>query len=192
MYSASVSASSGNYAVGTAGLILSSSTADYLELPFSITPGSNGLSFAFWFKANSAPNGARIFEFSNTFMFDDIIDDITVIIRNNILSAEVMVTNAPTVSKSNLFNSLSVNDNNWRHVVWTISTSGTWLFYLNGNQADSCTGVYPSTVARNANALGFDGIPGDPTLNGVIDEFYFFNSVLTAAQVQGLYNQKNF
>ena len=82
-----------------------------------------------------------------------------------------------------------VDDNTWRHAVWTIDATGIWTFYLNGAQVISAKMGYPDYVARKFNYLGRSGFNGDPYFNGAIDEFYVFDYAITPAQVLALYNE---
>ena len=69
-------------------------------------------------------------------------------------------------------------------MAWTVDVNGNWAVYLNGALTNFYSAVlYPSAISRLYNYLG----KGDTYLNGAMDEFYVFQFVATAAQIQELY-----
>ena len=83
---------------------------------------------------------------------------------------------------------LSVNDNTWKHVVWTISTDNTWKLYINGQLYRTDTNKFVPTRMFRTNAwLGKSNGAGDPPYNGVIDDFRIYNTVLDATDVANLF-----
>ena len=173
--------------VGSAAMAFVSSSSQYIQIP-ALTIGSSGLSFAFWFKSSSSVDWARVFDFGNTPPgVDTSNNNVYFAIKSN----DVDINSFPPVTdpyhQSGIFKQ-NVNDGVWRHAVWTIDVSGNWLVYLNG--ALVCTFnsiVYPPVMSRAYNYLGKSGWASDPYLNGAIDEFYMFYSVLSASQVTALY-----
>jgi len=174
--------------VGSAALGFVASSAQYIQIP-PLTIGSSGLTFAFWFKSSGSGTFARVFDFGNNPPgFNTANENIYFAINNN--GADVNSQPPTPITDSyhqyDVF-SVNVNDGVWRHVVWTIDISGNWLVYLNGVLAKSYNRiVYPPIIPRVYNYLGRSGWAKDPYLNGVIDEFYMYNSVLSAPQVSAL------
>jgi len=175
--------------VGTGAMQFTSSLSQYVQIP-SFTIGTSGLSFAFWFKFAGGNAFSIIFDFGGgpdsggmrfgrLFYSSDCFIDCT----------------DGTVSHShNSIFDLNVNDNTWRHVVWTVEPSGKWVIYLNGNWILSLEkAVFPSSVKRTLNFLGKSnwerGVNYDYFLDGAIDEFYMFQGVLPADEVMKLYMQ---
>lgn len=77
----------------------------------------------------------------------------------------------------------------WYHAVYTISGT-TQTAYLNGvlKATDSrLTGTY--TLTNPTMSLGFHASFGD-AFNGEVDDLRIYNTALTAAQVQSIYNQQ--
>lgn len=86
---------------------------------------------------------------------------------------------------------LIVNDGTWRHLVWTISSSGVWKIYMNGHLYRVDTGMPVPSYKRRANAyLGRSEWPQsqDNPYNGYMDDFRIYNTVLDANDVTALYN----
>ena len=86
----------------------------------------------------------------------------------------------------------SVNDNTWRHIVWTIDSSGNWAIYLSGvsywTASDYCI---PKSITRSSNFVGKSNFDGEPYYNGNIDDFGMYNSVLTVTDVFNIYSSAN-
>ena len=84
----------------------------------------------------------------------------------------------------------NVNDNVWRHVVWTISPAGIWAVYINGVVVWSASGQpYPNAISRSLNYIGKSNW-NDPYFTGAIDAFKIYNYVLVAADCAALYSGK--
>ena len=81
-----------------------------------------------------------------------------------------------------------MNDDTWRHLVWTISTDGTWKFYINGvlYQTDKSMNV-PDSVHRQYAWFGKTLWPDEGSYNGFMDDFRIYNTDLSAADVASLY-----
>ena len=81
----------------------------------------------------------------------------------------------------------NVNDNVWRHFVWTISADGTWTYYFDGvlYRTDIGKGV-PHSALRTQAWLGKSPW-GDKPFNGLIDDFRIYNTALSATDVTSLY-----
>ena len=168
--------------VGTGAIQLTSSLAQYVQIP-SFTTGKSGLSIAFWFKITSTETYTCVFDFGN-----GLYDSIFFGQLNGY--GDIYCRNESIVSERLIFFRGSVNDNTWRHVVWTIEPSGVWVIYLNGNILQSYAKIfYPNAVTRTENYIGRSNFEWYPYLNGSIDEFYMFESVLSADQVMQLYSQ---
>jgi len=178
--------STADVVVGT-GSIQFSGSSQYVTIP-SFATGSTGLSFAFWFKFNSGcVANCRIFDFSNGAPSDNLLMGSN--LNDCYLDSYLGLSDNGKLYSCNL----NVNDGLWRHFVWVIHSNGDWAVYVNGALTNYYTGIqYPNTVTRSQNYLGrsdwWSPSP-DPYLNGAIDEFYLFYSVLSATQVLGLYHQ---
>jgi hypothetical protein len=98
-----------------------------------------------------------------------------------------------------LTSSQTIGDNNWHHVVITITSGGTETLYLDGAQVATRTGVIQSPYTQQGVApyyyyyLGagrgssWPGLLYTNGFAGSIDEFRIYNVALTATDVQTLY-----
>ena len=162
---------------------------DFLTFPSSINPftiwNGNGITFAFWTKISSSSGFAsRIIDFQTS-------------INNTggILIAEHEATNAGITiwvngSQGALIN-FTFSNNQWRHISFSISSSGVWTVYVNGvNQNVSMTRNIPN-ISYNLQYISKSVFPNDGTWDGQMDNFRIYNRVLSQADVSSLYNTKN-
>jgi hypothetical protein len=164
----------------------------YITVPAFTTP-TNGLSFSFWFQSNNNSTWARIFDFGNGAASDNII----AYINNGNLGLSVYIEGSSTQNDNVIPN---VNDNVWRHIVWTLDPSGVWNLYLNGNLYNIYPNVnfpnanYPRSISRNNQYIGrsnWCSSTCDPYYNGNIADFRVFNGVLSASSITNIYNAPN-
>jgi hypothetical protein len=173
-----------NIIIDTSGMIIESGclslnyyNQEYLTLP-KIYSDNNGLTFAFWFKANNTPNGSRIFEFSN-----GLNDKIYFGIYNNFINCGVY--NIITQDYFNFY-TVNVNDNKWRHLIWVLQPNNIWLIYINGILVNTnYNTIYPFAKVRTTNYIG-------KYFNGSIDDFRIYNRTFNSDDVNNLYNNKVF
>ena len=171
MNGASISTS--DYAFGASSVQLVSANSQFVKMP-PYTFSTQGMSFACWFRSDSSGSYSRVFEFGSG--GDDYI---IMYINNGMLSLYIGAEQISTVS---------VNDNVWRHVAWTIDVSGNWVLYVNGVDVWDLVGGYPTNVVRTRNFLGYSYLDTNPYFNGAIDDFRVYNGyVLSATEVSNLY-----
>ena len=95
---------------------------------------------------------------------------------------------------SNFYYDQNLNDNTWRHVVWTIDVSNTtYKYYLNGSliKTDVSSGyTFPAQMTRTTNLLGTGTDLSLSYFIGGIDDYRVYNSVLTDTQVSDIYSGK--
>lgn len=158
------------------------------NINFSSLQIANGLSFSIWFRATSASQYGRVFEFFNgaSETFSIIMDFPNSPATNNL---RIYTYNNPTYVN---YTTSGINfcDGSWRHIVWSISSTGVWSFYINGvNQNISITGNVPNSLDLNNNkVLGGSGDGGLSYMTGNIDDFRIYNYVLTPNDIYDLYN----
>ena len=161
-------------------LQLNSSSSQYVQVP-SFATGNAGFTFACWFRSNSNANYARIFDFGNGDSSDNIVAEVY---SDSLVFAVYLSSQYQAYTAYN-----SVNDNVWRHFVWTLSSSGTWTAYVNGVYVTSSTGLYyPNAITRTSNYLGRSNMANQPYYTGGIDEFNAYAMVLGASDVLALAN----
>jgi len=177
---------------------------DYVELKSFICDQDNiynGYTFSFWFKSKDSKTWARFFDFGNGSENNNIIAGI----NNNYLFCSVYNNR----SHSNYYNfykinnrDININDDNWRHFVWTIvpkgsndKSSATWFVYIDGVlmkpdpniNATRINTIYPNNIERKYNYLGKSNWP-DPYLCGSIDDFRMYNRILSNEEIISLFN----
>jgi len=171
--------------VGSAALNLSSELSQFIRIP-PLQTGNEGVSFAFWFRFSGGSFGGSLFDFGNGNQVYGLLFGLK---YSGDIDASVLDGGANTLgSRTSLFGE-NVNDGVWRHAALTIDNSGNWVVYLNGTETNSFTSLcYPPFVTRSYNYLGKSN-GGNSYMSGGIDEFYMFQSVLSASQVLSLYTQ---
>jgi Concanavalin A-like lectin/glucanases superfamily/GLEYA domain len=180
----------GNYKAGSAALTLAGGAAgtssQYVGINYIATTSTNGFSIAFWFKSPTVYTWARFFDFG----FGSENYNILCTYAGggtNMLSN--IRTAAPGTSIDNYnYDSTAVNDNAWRHYVWTFSPTGLWTFYLNGSVYKTVQNVSVPTTIRTSNFLGKSNWAADAYMQMIMDEFRFYNKSISANDVLNLYN----
>ena len=165
----------------------------YVTLP-SFWSGYNGLSFAMWYKFNNTqmrgPYFTNVFEFaeSNTGIGTSGNNSIYVDYDSSTLWFSIFKGSSQSIMGLDLL----MNDNVWRHVAWTVDTNGYWKIYINGRLIKSDSKAYPNNIQRYNNYLG-RGVQFNTAynLNGGLDDFRMYKSVLTDQEVMALYKESN-
>ena len=86
----------------------------------------------------------------------------------------------------------SVNDNVWRHVAWILSPNGNYSFYINGALVTTVAAWYPTSILRTGCYLSWTAFGGGGSgINGGIDDFRYYESVLSASDVTNIYGGGN-
>lgn len=77
--------------------------------------------------------------------------------------------------------------NTWYHIVWTLGTNNTSNIYVNGNLVKTFTNnFYINPTFVNNFLFHAPNGGGYPGVNAYIDEFRYFDGILTAAEIQNL------
>ncbi len=171
-------------------IFINGSTSNYISLPIANPPV---FTFAFWFNytntqyftvaSYTTPAGAFAMQF-----------DLVSAGSNTIYTAlPNQWTNAP--SSSNL------GVNTWNFIAVTVNQS-TYVenVYMNGVFASTATGTgaFPNSPSSNSPSLMVLGKSGDGTVfpsggnrsyQGYLQNFMYFNTILTGAQINAIYNQ---
>lgn len=178
----------GNPTMGPPGVTslstsVSFNTSQYIQLPGMMLP-SNGISFSFWFKSNNSPSWARIFDFGNGYPSNNILLTI------NGGNLEYFVFNGTTSYNKQIAS--NVNDNKWRHIVWTLSPNpNIWNIYVNGNLTSTFKDMYyPNPVFMNYLYINRSNWGANSGLIGNLADFrIYFGTPLTQSQIANIYNQ---
>jgi hypothetical protein len=127
------------------------------------TSGDNGFSISLWFRSKMRTNNqsyTRLLQLKNS----GINDFILVCTRNNTLCVSLYNTTVNLVTSEN-FSNIKVNDYEWHHVVWNISTDGIWSVYLDNIQIlNQYNRPYPKPIFRNENYIGRGDLLSDFSL----------------------------
>jgi hypothetical protein len=181
----------------TSLLVSSTTSPNWIVFP-AFTLNQIGLSFSMWFKSNGTDRSGRLFDFGN----GSGVNTILVAVYDNNLSIATYDTGI-VCQLTNVYsnNNNGINDNVWRHFVWTISADGTtWKIYINQVLQATITSsnytnygsigtrgpFHPSSVARISNYIGKSN-GSNPVLNGSIDEFQMFNYTLDQTAISAMY-----
>ena len=149
--------------------------------PVSIPSG--GMSFSMWVKHTIISAGYAVF-FVN--------------IRKSGLNEIFLALNQSNVLCAQTSGSLitvpgyggTITNGNWHHLVWTISASGLYNFYLNNSLISTNQSGHPGAGLRDFYNIGSYGDTGDVNyaINGGVDNFKIFTRELTALEVTAEYN----
>ena len=188
-YNLSGDTSSGNFTTGKFGSAFSGSGTNHLISTASGLNVSGDYSCSFWYKSNTTgQSNKRVLTIkgqNRTTGFNNY---------NNSLgfyhgSGETNVGTAGSVTRVAEIPDASINDNNWHHIAFSITSSGTYAWYLDGSS-------YSGTVSgegRSFNSGSYFAITtydaGD-SYNSIclVDQVRLFNRVITASEVSDLYN----
>jgi hypothetical protein len=80
------------------------------------------------------------------------------------------------------------NDGAWHHVVFTRSSAGPFLLYVDGTQAASGTGGTAARTSIPNISFGREAETGGMAYAGYLDEVSIYNTVLSAATISGHHN----
>ena len=167
---------------GLKAIAFKASAQQYMTVaPFYTT--SNGLSFGFWFKAESSTGTwSRIVDFGNGAGQDNIF----ICINNGNLCLGVLQSTNSYRNDNVISN---VNDNTWRHIVWTLDPSKGWNIYLNGVLKQTyADGFYPKTMMRNYQYIGKSNWAADPYYQGLIADFRVYNTEISQTEINNIFN----
>ena len=165
-------------------------TRHLLTTSTSIVP-SGSYSLSFWYKSNTTgQDNDRVMTIKAPTVCSG---------WNNYNNSMGFYTGAGVPTNSNALGSVTrvaeipdaeINDNTWHHVAYTISAANSWTIYLDGaaySGAVSGEGRSFNSGSRFA-ITTYDGGDAYNTICG-IDQVRLFNRILTAAEIQDLYNE---
>ena len=157
-------------------------TSPYVKLPnFQLTSGS-GFSISLWMYPTANANYTAVCELSVDYTQTGSSNQILISMTpSDILQFYVFGASGSNTS------GFAVNMNQWNHVVWSISSTGTWTIYNNGSLVKPVTGAIPATASHSINTIGVN-VYGHNNYQGYIDSFRVNNNSLTSTQVTTLYS----
>ena len=182
--------------IGNGDLSLNAANQQYLMNSNSYTAppatNGNGMTFTGWFYYNSAQTtGAVIFDLSSTTTSDSIILTCS---NTGILTGKYNTTSFSTTS--------TAITGSWNFFTYIVDCSGSGgsavavqALYLNAALPNSTnsSGTYVGGAIYSRNMIGYGTGPGLNYFNGKIDDFRYYNRVLTQPEITVLstYNYKS-
>ncbi len=165
-------------------------SSQYVALPNGLITGLGDATISAWVYLNSLNTWARVFDFgadTDRYMFLSV---------HNGSGMRFALTKF-TGNGEQGFNGPALSVGAWHHVAVTLKAnnagSGVGTLYLNGVAVASNTAMTftPDMIGRLVNAtnnyIGRSQWPGDPYLNGRVDDFRIYNGALSAAEIAALY-----
>lgn len=181
--------------IGNGDLSLNATSQQYLMNSNSYTSPSatngSGMTFTGWFYYNSAQTtGAVIFDLSSTTTSDSIILTCS---NTGILTGKYNATSFSTTA--------TAVTGSWNFFTYIVDCSGSGgsasaaqALYLNSAVPNSisASGTYVGGAVYTRNMIGYGTGPGLTYFNGKIDDFRYYNRVLTQPEIMVLstYNYK--
>jgi hypothetical protein len=163
--------------LGKSAIYFNNSLANYLSFPMS---NVYGMTWAFWF--NTPTGNFTMASFTRASLNPSVQFDV---VNSTTLTIYTALPSYWSISPSVTF----LGPNTWNFITVTINQN-TFVetVYMNGSNAISATGSGPLGSTPD---LFFLGRSGDPNraYQGYIQNFMYFNTVLTGAQVNMLYEQ---
>ncbi len=164
---------------------LASASSQYVTLPTGVVNGLTTCTLTSWVYLNSTSNWARIFDFgtgTTNYMF---------LAPQNAATGKIRfaITTSGTAGEQKIDGTATLPISGWHHVAVTLN-GATGTLYVDGAQVGQNTAMTlnPSSLgATTQNRLGRSQF-NDPYLNGKLDDFHIYGTVLTAAQISTLYS----
>lgn len=174
---------SNNFKTGTGSVALNVNDNEYLtfnaNIDFGKIANTNGITFALWLKLQNQGGSWWFMCIGNSYGSDILWYRIT-----NAGFFFMITVNDKNV-KYNIF------DNQWHHIVWCVASDGKWTVYLdNVNQNVNIFQKIPVNLP-GIRTIGLPYSSADGYAKGNIDDFRIYNRVLTAHEVDMIYNSAN-
>ncbi len=170
-----------NNTIYKTGVSSAACQSNYATVPTTINPSTinayNGISFTLWFRmSTSSGRDATLIYFADSTKTNHI--SVSKNGTNNTLKFQI--------NTNSVITDIAYVDNNWHHFVWSIAKDGKWTIYMDGVVTNISTTRSIPTVSNWNNSI----IGGAVTICNY-DDFRIYNSVMTASEVNFLYNSTN-
>jgi hypothetical protein len=188
---------------GNGSIKFVNSSSQYAIIPnnlnWSAINALNGISFSWWAKNNSSSGSwARLWDFGIKNTNNSAVGSRYIMVSKyaNETNHRFELTNTGengSGGTSYSYDTSGTNyfDGNWRHYVWTISSSGIWNIYINNSNLlhnSQKIAIPTMTQANLINNFGRSLFTNDGYYDGNIDDFRIYDQELTPSHVQELYN----
>jgi hypothetical protein len=153
---------------------------DFVELNnFEI---GGDMSFSVWVKHFALNPWSRVFDFGNG------NNDNQMFLANNNSSPKIEFSYKTTINVYSNIDAYAIDLNSWSNFMITYSQNGDIKLYKSGALISSkLNAISPPNITRSFHWLGKSLAPGDGFLNAAIDDFRVYNRVLSADEVQEIY-----
>jgi hypothetical protein len=162
-------------------------TNDYVELPIgSVINTLTEATFATWVNFyNSGGGWQRVFDFGSSTNVNMFVTPAVGTVGNLRFALTIAGNGA-----EDQVNAPSILPTDWHHLAVTVSGSATTIImYLDGTEVGRNTNAVNNVSSMGTttnNWLGRSQYGGDAYFEGAFDDFFIFNRILTAAEVQAL------
>lgn len=171
------------------GVLFARANQQYIELPTLVQNNpnfNNGFTVTAWAKFSaSAGSWERVFDFGNGTNINNIFLGRQGTSNNLVLGIHDPGTDNYLVANN------AISDTNWHFWGATCDGIGGCKLYKDGVMiAQSTTMKIPANVARTKNYLAKSNWSPDAYLEGGVDEFKVFDSVLSVSEISSIYNNE--
>lgn len=171
-----------NYFIGKSALNIDANNSQYVTMPASLTIPQSGFSIAFWIASNNIKTtNATIFEFANsTSAYGTGKYALSMVVNSSSQIVFRYYHNSGTPAGT-LTSTISVNDNIWRHVVITFTSSNVVSLYINGKlNARATFSNYPFSTTYAVSYIGRNTVVSTIYFTGSIDDFRIYSYAITS------------
>ena len=170
---------SGVTVLSSGSVYFSGSSTEVVQVP-AVTFNTNGITFAFWLKFPTVPTAG----FTGIFDFGSGVSNKNIILWYSVASLYFTIYNPSSgTGQTNYSLNYTLGDTNWHHYCITISPTGTWGLYVDGNSIPGINfTAYPSTAQLTTCLLAKSSYQ-TTNLNAYMNQFILFNRVLTMFEV---------
>ncbi len=164
-------------------LMLDGTPTSYVDLPNAVGSGPGGKTLALWAYPTASKRWARFIEFGNGENQDNILFSRFVFSDDLLLS-----TYRESAGGGRVYARGAIDPNAWQFLAVTLDDKGNAKIYKNGKPvAEGFSGVVVRDVVRTENYIGRSNWSVDDNYQGLIDDVWIINTVLSDQEIQGLY-----
>ncbi|WP_396190639.1 DUF2341 domain-containing protein, partial [Flavobacterium sp.] len=151
---------------------------------------SRGISFSCWIKMSSASASyARIFDMSN--YTSGIAPSHWIIIAKNGSATTIYFEIGVSGTATNQVTTTNIVDNNWHHIAWSVSYTGTWTIWIDNININTTRNIRLPNVVWTKRYFGRSSFTSDGYGVTNIDDFRIYDRVLLPSEVSILYHNNN-
>ena len=162
------------YKVGTGSLSGNSGIANNYFSISSVPQNNNGYSFSFWIYMNVSSWTGMAFTFDG-----GLNNRIFAYVNGGIMQFATGITN---------FSTITIPVQTWTHFAWTITTGSASTIYVNGSLYTTTTTIpYISSATFTSFRICGDPQGNQYGINGYLDDFRYFDGIITPSNVQSLF-----